>query len=114
MGSTINRLNDTLNSLIAAIEENITLLSKCSNTEEKKKIAETIQFLCKAQKNITESIDILSDDPLDGFNDDFDDDDDVDFDDFMGDKQIDFKSKKKKGKNKGKKTSKHDDDDMPF
>jgi hypothetical protein len=114
MGGTIDRLNDTLNSLIAAIEENIALFSRCSATEEKRKIAEIIQFLSASQKNITESIDILSDDPLDGFNDDFDDDDDVDFDDFMGDKQIDFKSKKKKGKNKGKKISKHDDDDVPF
>jgi enoyl-[acyl-carrier-protein] reductase (NADH) len=113
MEQTIRKLNKTIEAMVPAIEENIAFFLKAATVEEKRKIAEILQFLTASQKNISDVVYTLDNSPYDDFDEDFKDDfDDDDFDDFMNHKKLDFKGKKNKGGKKGKKSS--DDDDIPF
>ena len=100
MEQTIRKLNKTIEAMVPAIEENIAFFLKAATVEEKRKIAEILQFLTASQKNISDVVYTLDNSPYD------------DFDDFMNHKKLDFKGKKNKGGKKGKKSS--DDDDIPF
>ncbi|GEM_PF-5199862 len=112
MDKIMMQLNKTLESLVAATDEQIMDLCGAKNLEDKYKSAGIIQLLSASQKNICEVIEILDEaqcasghgHAMDDLDDCFDDDD---FAAFMNSKQVDFKSVKKKG-GCGKK--KRDDD----
>lgn len=112
MDKILRQLNKTLESLVAATDEQIADLSEAKNLEDKHKSAGIIQLLSASQKNICEVIEILDETQcecghgheMDDLDDCFDDDD---FAAFMNSKQIDFKSVKKKG---GPAKKKRDDD----
>jgi flagellar motor switch protein FliG len=103
MDKNVQKLTKILESLTSQIEQNLSQFTKATTQDEKRAVAEIMQYLSATQKNTAEVLEILTCDQCEEVDEEMDDDAfDIDS----------FDDKPSRGRSRGKRGKL--DEDLPF